>query len=288
MIEPVQTKTQIRETLESIGAAPTKRFGQHFLIDGNLMRRLADSAEMTREDVVLEVGPGTGGLTDLLVGRAGRVVAVEIDYKLAALLRERFADFGTIRILEADVLAGKHEINPVVFAALREEQAICQGRSMLVANLPYNVATPLLINLMLDVPDMQRFCFTVQRDVADRIAARPKTKEYGPVSIAIQATSQVKRIAAVPASAFWPAPKVESTILRVDRDPKRFADNEKFSRFVAFVRLAFQNRRKKLRRGLAGLMEPEALGKVETKFNLDARPEELAVEEWVALFGCAK
>ncbi|MCP4249876.1 MAG: ribosomal RNA small subunit methyltransferase A, partial [bacterium] len=144
MVVHVQTKTEIRGILDSLGLRPQKRFGQHFLMDGNLMRQLADGAEIGGGDAVVEVGPGTGGLTDLLADAAAAVLAVEIDRGLAAFLTQQYADRPQVRILNTDVLANKNRLSPSVTGAVAEMAATTGGRCLLVANLPYNVATPLL------------------------------------------------------------------------------------------------------------------------------------------------
>lgn len=142
----VQTKSEVKATLDSLGIRPQRRFGQHFLIDGNLMRGLVRGAEIAAEDAVLEVGAGTGGLTDLLADSAAQVVSVEIDRALAEHLRRRFADRSKVRVLEGDALRNKNRLSDALTEAVRELSRQASGRCMLVANLPYNIATPLILN----------------------------------------------------------------------------------------------------------------------------------------------
>ena len=283
MAEHVQTKTEIRATLESLGIRPQKRFGQHFLIDGNLMRRLVESAEIGPGDVVLEVGCGTGGLTDLLVEAAGRVVGVEIDRTLADFLRQRFADRPGFRLVEGDVLHSKNRMASEVVATMTEGAAAAGGRTLLVANLPYNVATPLLMNLLHELPVMTRFCFTVQSDVADRIEAAPRSKAYGPLSVTLQTLTSIRRIARIPPSAFWPAPQVESAMLRLDTRENPFTTPEAVAGFIRFVREAFHHRRKTLKFNLARILNEQALTTAATLIDLTRRPEDLSVQEWAEL-----
>src|SRR5256885_4845738 len=139
-----QTKHQIQEFLTAAGTEPRYRFGQNFMIDQNLVRIVADAGEIDPKDTVIEVGPGTGTLTEELLARAGRVVAVEIDRDLARMLRERFVDNKKFILIEGDALAGKHEINPQLSEVLKEKA----GPTKLVANLPYNIASPLVIELL--------------------------------------------------------------------------------------------------------------------------------------------
>src|SRR4029453_5499588 len=139
-----QTKHEIQALLSQAGTEPRHRFGQNFMIDQNLVRLVADAGMIKSDDIVIEVGPGTGTLTEELLSRAGRVVAVEIDRDLAAMLRERFAGRPAFSLIEGDALAGKHELNADVLAVIRS--AAAQGRAVkLVANLPYNIASPLVI-----------------------------------------------------------------------------------------------------------------------------------------------
>jgi 16S rRNA (adenine1518-N6/adenine1519-N6)-dimethyltransferase len=279
----VQTKTEIRALLEALGVRPRKRFGQNFLIDGNLMRRLAVAAEIGPEDAVLEVGAGTGGLTDLLVEAAGRVVAVEIDRALAGLLRERFAGRDNVTLIEGDVLHSKNRLASPVVEAVNRAAASVSGRTVLAANLPYSVATPLLMNLLHELPVVSRLCFTVQRDVAEKIEAVPRTKAYGPLSIALQAATRIRRVAQVPASAFWPQPNVESSMLRLDVDRRHLAGPAEVARFTALVRDAFSHRRKTLKYNLARCLDEAALAAVGEAFDLSRRPEDLSVDEWLTL-----
>ena len=135
-----QTKRQIQDLLAAAGSEPRHRFGQNFMIDQNLVRIVADAGEISPDDVVIEVGPGTGTLTEELLARAGRVIAVEIDRDLAVMLRERFGSNEKFQLIEGDALAGKHELNP---------KLVDLKRAKLVANLPYNIASPLVIELLI-------------------------------------------------------------------------------------------------------------------------------------------
>jgi 16S rRNA (adenine1518-N6/adenine1519-N6)-dimethyltransferase len=283
MIEHVQTKTEIRTTLDSLGIRPQKRFGQHFLIDGNLMRCLADCAEVGPLDTAFEVGGGTGGLTDLLAATAGRVVVAEIDRALAGLLRQRFADRPSVRLIQGDVLAGKNRIAPAVIDAVNDWAAVPPGTTALVANLPYAVATPLLMNLLHELPAVTRFCFTIQRDLAERIQAAPGTKAYGPLSVTLQTLADIRRIVRVPASAFWPAPAVDSTMLRLDVRTDVLPGLEAIARFITLVREAFLHRRKMLKHTLSRSLDERAFAAATELLDLTRRPEDLSPPEWVAL-----
>jgi len=279
-----QTLSEIRDLLASTGLRPQKKLGQNFLIDGNLMTKIVEAAGLESADVVLEIGAGTGSLTEMLLERAHRVVAVELDRGLAELLTARLAGCDNLTLLHEDVLQSKSQIAPVVLDALREAAG---GRpALLVANLPYHIASPILIDLLLcDVP-FKRFCFSVQREVADRITARPSTKDYGPISILLQLCGTVHKITHLPPQAFWPAPKVESTALRIDIDLSRFPDKTLLRQFSDLLRLAFSHRRKTLNYNLKQQYEPAHFGPACAATGIDPaiRAEALSPEQWYELF----
>jgi len=219
-----QTLSEIQQLLAARDIKPNRRLGQNFLIDGNLMWMVVDSAELdASRDVVLEVGAGTGSLTTMLAERAARVVTVETDRRLAAILDEVLAGFGNVELLATDALAQKHEIAPAVVAAVREAMAEVSGsRLKLVANLPYVIATPMVMNLLLGEPRPHLLVFTVQKELADRLGARHDTSLYGQVSILAQALCEVERLHDLSPNVFWPKPQVHSTLVRVRPDPARY------------------------------------------------------------------
>ncbi len=280
-VEHVQTKREIATLLDRLGASPRRRLGQNFLIDGNLMRRLVASADLAPTDRVLEVGGGTGGLTDLLAERAGELLCVEIDRALHTHLCDRFTSNPRVRVLQADILESKHRVHTEVAQFL---QAKPRGSAKLVANLPYQIATPLVMNLLADYPNVDRLCFTVQREVGERFTARPNSKAYGPLSILTQVLCQIETVARLPATAFWPQPSVESVMLRLDVVDPPFADSAAIGRFVRLVRATFEHRRKTLRSALRTSLDAATIDGVCDSFDGTRRPEALDVKEWVALF----
>jgi 16S rRNA (adenine1518-N6/adenine1519-N6)-dimethyltransferase len=208
----MQPISHIRTLLEQRGLHPKKRFGQNFLHDHNQLRKLIDAADLAPGDVVLEIGPGTGTLTETLLDAGAQVIAVEIDRDLAALLRETLGE--RITLIEADALDKGRTLNPLIVEAIG-------GRPFkLVANLPYNAASPLITALLLDHPQCTRQSITIQREVADRLVANPHTKAYGPLGIIVQALAHVERIGVVPASCFWPRPQVVSAMVRITPRPR--------------------------------------------------------------------
>ena len=247
----MQTLGEIRQMLEDAGLQPRKQFGQNFLIDQNLMRKLLDLADLDGDETVLEVGPGTGSLTEELLQRCRQVVAVEIDRSLAALVEQRLGGADNLRVLAGDVLAGKHALNGQVPAAL-------PGEVHLVANLPYSIAVPLLAQCLIcswrarcgsdpaGAPCFPRMTFTVQQELADKLAAAPGGKTYGPVSVLVGLLGAVRMGPKAPAEAFWPRPKVASRMVRIDFEEaaaKQLADVDVLTAVTA---AAFGHRRKQL------------------------------------------
>ena len=282
-LQPVQTKRDIQAVLAAAGVRPRKRHGQNFLIDGNLMRRLADSAALDSADTVLEVGPGTGGLTDLLLAQAGHVIAVEVDSALHRILEHRYAGVSNLTLLHGDVLASKHQLHPELHAFLHERDPRRESVK-LVANLPYQVATPVVMNLLVQYPCVRRFCFTVQAEVGGRILASPGTKAYGPLSIVSQSLCRVEQVARVPATAFWPVPKVESALMRLEVAPTPFANQDECAAFAGLARGTFDHRRKTLRSALGYVLEPAQIEHLGGRFDLTRRPEVLTIAEWQEVF----
>jgi len=279
-----QTQRQIQTLLAGAGLRPNRRLGQCFLIDRHRMGRLVDSAELTDRDVALEVGAGTGSLTSLLAERAGRVVACEVDPGLVRLLRGTLAD--NVTLVPADALAGKHRLNPMLLAALDAAAEGLAGRRVLVANLPYDIATPLIAELLIEPAGIERMCFTVQKEVGERLLAEPGSKTYGPVSVLTALLGRAESVASVPARLFWPRPRVDSVILRLDvLAPHRRAERDLDARQIAdVVRTVFLHRRKMLRTILPDAYPPPAItGLPEALRTSPRRPEQLTPCEWAAL-----
>ncbi|HEX8340292.1 MAG TPA: 16S rRNA (adenine(1518)-N(6)/adenine(1519)-N(6))-dimethyltransferase RsmA [Tepidisphaeraceae bacterium] len=271
-----QSKQQIQAHLAAAGSQPRHRFGQNFMIDQNLVRLIADAADLSATDRVIEVGPGTGTLTEELLMRAGAVVAVEIDRDLAAQLRATFADRAQFELIEGDVLETKHALDGRLLAWIAREPA----HAKLVANLPYNIASPLVIELLLAGVGM--LVFTVQKEVADRMKAAAGDDAYGPLSAIVQMLGEVEVLRTLPPQAFWPPPKIDSALVRVTA-ADRLGDQGRA--FGLFLQKLFAYRRKTLRKALdmSGLSVPlDALG-------LDGalRPETFSPEQLLLIFRSA-
>jgi len=245
--DPVmQTKRQIQQLLTSAGISANRQLGQHFLIDLNLLRLLADSASITRNDLVLEVGCGTGSLTEELVLRAGRVVAVEIDRALFEIARRRLARAENLELIRADILAGKNCISPVVSDALAAAGEDLSGRTLLVANLPYNVACPVMLTLAAGPMTVSAMYVTVQKEVAQRIFAQPGTRDYGVLSILLAATGDATLIRILKPAVFWPRPRVDSAMIAFVRSDTKASRIDDMALFAETVKLFMGHRRKRL------------------------------------------
>jgi 16S rRNA (adenine1518-N6/adenine1519-N6)-dimethyltransferase len=272
-----QSKREIRALLEGAGISPRHRFGQNFMIDQNLLRLLADAAELMPGDLTIEVGPGTGALTEELLHRGAEVLAVEIDRDLAGILRQRFAGNRRFELIEGDVLAGKHGLHAALSQRLRCARE--SGRTVkLAANLPYNVASPLVVELLLAGVDL--LAFTVQREVARRLKAAPATEEYGALSVMVQLLAEVQVLRVLPPQAFWPEPRVESALVRLRR---RDLLGGRAAAFSGFVHRLFSFRRKTLRRSLAECCADPAGLLAELGIASGARPEQLSPTQLLAL-----
>lgn len=285
--QPRQTASYLSRRLAAAGLRPVSRFGQNFLIDLNLVELIARSAEIQRTDVVLEVGTGVGSLTAMLSDRAGAVLTVEIDDNLFQLASEELDGRPNVRMIHADALKNKNTLRPDLMENIRDamERIGPEARFMLVANLPYSIATPIISNLLLETPSPDRIVVTIQKEMGDRICAEPSTKDYGALSVWIQSLCRCETVRVLSPKVFWPRPKVDSAIIRLDAVPEwreKFVD---LKHFHQTVRSLFFHRRKFLRSvvisATKGVLEKadvdeilQRLGHGET-----ARTEELTVEQ---------
>src|SRR3954454_10219243 len=287
---PRQTKSFLLERFREMGIRPATRHGQNFLIDLNLVQIIIDSAELAPDDVVLEVGTGTGSLTALMAAKAAAVVTVEIDAHLFELASEQLIDLPNVTMLRLDALHNKNTIDDRVMNAIGEQLSAAPNRRFkLVANLPYNIATPLLSNLLLAGYVPHSMTVTIQKELAERITAQPSTKDYSALSVWIQSQCQAEIVRIMPPSVFWPAPKVSSAILRIVVDPERRARISDLRYFHQITKALFLHRRKFLRANVVAALK-EHLNKEqidalldEMGFAPDTRTEQLDVDTLIKL-----
>ena len=261
------SRPAVRDLLADHGLAPRRDLGQNFVADPNTVRRIARAAGVGPGDHVVEVGAGLGSLTLALAETGATVTALEVDRGLAAVLRDVVAGLDNVTVVEGDAMT-------LDWAALLAGT----DRWVLVANLPYNVATPLVADLLDDVPSIERFLVMVQKEVAQRLAAPARHPAHGAVSVKVSYWGVARMVGDVPASVFFPRPNVESALVEIVRRPPPDVDRE---RLFGLVKTAFGQRRKMLRRSLSDHVTPAQFAHAGVAPT--ARPEELGLDEWVRL-----
>lgn len=246
---PRQTVSYLSERLASAGLRPVSKYGQNFLIDLNLVELIARSAELTKSDLVLEIGTGVGSLTAIMAEQAGAILTVEIDKNLHQLASEELVDYPHVKLVQGDALRNKNSLRSDLMESVRDAKARLpdEGRFMLVANLPYNVATPIISNLLHESPPPDRIVVTIQKELAERMTASPGTKDYGALSVWVQSLCRAEIVRILSPGVFWPRPKVESAIIRLDLDHARRDAIPDLTYFHQTVRSLFFHRRKFLR-----------------------------------------
>jgi 16S rRNA (adenine1518-N6/adenine1519-N6)-dimethyltransferase len=250
---PRQTLSFLRNLLDSRGIKPKNKLGQNFLIDLNMLDLVVRSAELTKEDLVLEVGSGTGTLTGRLAELAGAVVSVEIDPAFHQLTKELISNRQNVHLLHADALKHKNELNPGMLAALDEMQAKhgCTRRK-LVANLPYVIATPIICNTLIAGLGFSSFVVMVQWEIAERLTAKVDSHEYSSLAVLVQSVADVEVIRRLPPDVFWPRPKIDSAVVKITANPEKRAKVADVPKFRVFLRDLYSHRRKNLRGALIG------------------------------------
>jgi len=243
----MQTKQKIQQLLASAGVSPNKRRGQNFLIDLNLMQLLVDSAHITTNDIILEVGCGTGSLTEALAERAGHVISIEIDNVLVKIAKAQLAKHQNVEILNIDILESKNTIDPKTIELIKQAKDQFSGRTMLVSNLPYSVASPVMVNLTTGHITADCMYVTVQKEVAQRMAAAPNTDDYGTLSIYLAATGDIKIQRILKPSVFWPQPQINSAMVAHTRNEEKIKQIHDMELFSQVVSLFMQHRRKMLK-----------------------------------------
>ncbi|PHQ82653.1 MAG: ribosomal RNA small subunit methyltransferase A [Phycisphaera sp.] len=266
----MQTLAQIRQILDERCMSPRHRLGQNFLIDHNLIRKLIDASGVCAGDLVLEIGPGTGTMTEELLDRGCKVVACELDVEMADLLRDRLGARDGFVLIEGDCLESKHELSRAVAGAVGDEGFT------LVANLPYGAATPVMLALLLDWPACKGQYVTIQREVADRLMAKPGSKAYGVISVIAQLFADVEMVAKLPRECFWPQPDVASAMVSIAPT----AGHKDFDRrmFATFCQKLLGQRRKQL----GGMLGKD--GVLPEGFDPKSRAESLSPSRFLDLY----
>jgi 16S rRNA (adenine1518-N6/adenine1519-N6)-dimethyltransferase len=251
-----------------------KKFGQHFLSDKKILTAIVDALGPTSSDTVVEIGPGRGSLTELLVERAGKVVAVEIDRALAAKLRERYSEKSNVEIVEGDFLE----------TDLRSRTG---DDYLLIGNVPYYITTPIVFRA-LEAPMPRRSVFLVQREVAERMAAHAGDEAYGALSVNVAVVADVEQVLTVPAGAFQPPPKVESAVVRLTPRQRPLVAVQSLVPFRSFVQAVFGQRRKQMQRVLRSVrrISNDDLAPLLDQVGIDpaARPEVVSPAHFAELF----
>ncbi|WP_435604302.1 16S rRNA (adenine(1518)-N(6)/adenine(1519)-N(6))-dimethyltransferase RsmA [Streptomyces sp. bgisy130] len=274
---PLLGAADIRELAAALGVRPTKQRGQNFVIDANTVRRIVRTAEVRPDDVVVEIGPGLGSLTLGLLEAADRVTAIEIDEVLAAALPST---------VEARLPGRADRFALVHRDAMHVTELPGPAPTALVANLPYNVAVPVLLHMLATFPTIDRTLVMVQSEVADRLAARPGNKVYGVPSVKANWYAEVKRAGAIGRNVFWPAPNVDSGLVSLVRRTEPIETTASRDEVFAVVDAAFAQRRKTLRAALSGWAGSAAAAEaalVAAGVSPQARGESLTVEEFARI-----
>ncbi len=264
-------KSDLKDMMEKHDLRPSKSLGQNFVVDPNTILKIIRAANIEKGEQILEIGPGLGSLTSQL-SVTSKVVAIELDRYLIPALEEVLNHFGkreNVEIVQEDAM----KIDWQEFFAQR------QGVWKMVANLPYNIATPLLVTLLENAPEIQAIYVMVQLEVGERFAASPKSKAYGIPSVKAQYWAETKVLGKVSPNVFLPVPKVDSAILQIIR--KSSPPEVNYANFSRLIQTAFQHRRKMIRKSLNTLV-PLANFSI-AELSPQARPEELSVTDWVKL-----
>ena len=269
------------EVLQKYNFNFQKRFGQTFLIDTHVLERIISEAEITKDDVVLEIGPGIGTMTQYLCESASKVIAVEIDNTLIPILADTLSEYDNVTVINEDVL--KLDINKIV-----EEE--CGGRPIkVVANLPYYITTPIIMSLFEKDVKIDSITVMIQKEVAERIISKPGTKDYGALTLAVNYYSQPEIVANVPPNCFMPRPNVSSAVIRMRRYEKPVVETENKALMFKLIKGSFLQRRKTLVNGISNFSElnftKEEVAEALTQMGLSEsiRGEKLTLADFATL-----
>lgn len=250
-----QTRAFLMDLFEKHGFYPRHDLGQNFLIDLNILDVIVREAALTRDDVVIEVGSGTGGLTTHMAVEAGHVVSVEYDRNMFGLATEHAGVFPNVTLMNCDALRNKNHLATEVLEEVQKHLDADPSRSLkMVANLPYNIATPLISNLIATDLPWTKIVVMVQLELAERMAALPHISNYNGLSVWVQSQADVKIVRRIPPTVFWPRPDVNSAVISITPVPERRALIKDRKFFQNYVRMVFTQRRKMLRKVTCGVL----------------------------------
>lgn len=276
MQNKIGSQAFVNKTLNENNLHAKKKFGQNFLTDQNILNQIVEASDLDRDTAVIEIGPGLGSLTERLCENAGFVLAYEIDTQLIPILHKNLARFTNYEVVNEDIL--KVDINKDISEKLGKFKKI-----HLVANLPYYITTPIILNLLSQTKKIQKYIMMMQLEVCDRICGKPKTKDYNALSVVIQYRAMAKKVCKVPRSVFIPQPNVDSAVVKLQlyEVAKYKAKDEQF--FFEFIRDCFTQRRKTLINNLSNKYDKNKVLQILKEINLNPaiRSEELTIEQFI-------
>jgi 16S rRNA (adenine1518-N6/adenine1519-N6)-dimethyltransferase len=283
MHKDIATPLRTKEILGKYGFSFKKSLGQNFLIDPNILRNITEHAGLTKDTAAIEIGPGIGALTEHLARTSGKVVAFEIDQRLIPILGDTLSPYDNVKIINKDVLEA--DVKSII-----QEEFEGYDDIMVVANLPYYVTTPIILKLLLERLPIRGICVMLQKEVGDRISAKPGTKEYGSLSIAIQYYTEAEMVMTVPKTVFMPQPNVDSAVIRLTKREQPPVDVIDEDFFFTVTRSSFAQRRKTILNNLTsqlphGKEKKEHILEALSKAGVEPsrRGETLSIQEFGAL-----
>lgn len=280
----MNTFRKTREILNKYGLTAKKKFGQNFLIDDNILDEISTSACINYDELIIEIGPGLGNLTSYLLKKSRYVLLVEIDNNMIEILNDRFKENTNYSLINEDIL--KIDLDEKI-SKIEEDLNFSFKKVKVVANLPYYITTPILFKLLQDSKRVDEIVVMVQKEVADRMVASPKSKDYGILSVMIKYLADAEIIIKVPKEAFIPSPNVTSAVIKLVKNKKYECDDEE--KLFELIHHAFAQRRKKMINSLESSkflnLDKEKIKDAfnKAKLNENVRAEELSIEEFILL-----
>lgn len=277
-------KIKTQEILDKYNVRAKKQYGQNFLIDEEVLNRIVECSNLSDKDTIIEIGPGIGTLTEKLIQTGANVIGFEIDKDMIDILNDRFSKVSNFRLVMEDIL--KVDINKYIDGIKSE------GNIKVVANLPYYITTPIIFRLLESVSRVEEIIVMVQNEVADRIASKEKSKNYGILTVNVNYYGEPEKLFEVPRESFIPSPNVTSAIIKIKRNKRYSLNDEKM--FFSFIKAAFSQRRKKILNSLTGAkfngLSREEINEIliNNGIGINARAEEISVEKYIDIVNSIK